>query len=198
VKHDRIKAVNLPLRTGHRWLSGSLRQGHCISASVLNTGDFEHGSYSTFVDKATSVDALGDPRKGGVTSQAKAMRSLVDVLDNLTGQEASTLIVEDNLHSPTDPAVVGGVVPSAFVGDRVVSWANLETDKTDAVEKALRVSDGYPLNAFVSRKSSSDLGLRNRIELSDAFAENVADSVVAVIVAAYDAESFVVWSPKSA
>lgn len=59
-----------------------------------------------------------------------------------------------------------------------------------------RVSNGYPLNAFVVSRSSAELGLAADAALGEAFTEEVVQSLLAVVIAAFDAESFLVWEAR--
>lgn len=57
-----------------------------------------------------------------------------------------------------------------------------------------RGASGYPLNAFVITKSSSDLGLVDGGDAPERLSQEVAASLLAIVVAAFDAESFLIWT----
>ncbi len=55
---------------------------------------------------------------------------------------------------------------------------------------------GYPLNAFITIKSAAELELVDRQQVPNNFLGEVAKSLMAVIVAAFDAETFMVWDGR--
>lgn len=86
-------------------------------------------------------------------------------------------------------------VPSEFVGNDVVHWSDLEPTLGAVATRAIRENAfGYPLNAFVVMQSSAQLGLVDGQPAPADFAKNVADSLLAVVVSAFDAESFMTWT----
>jgi hypothetical protein len=85
-------------------------------------------------------------------------------------------------------------VPSAFIGDGVVHWCELKPGIGTAGTEAIRESAfGYPLNAFVTTRSVSDLRLVDGQAVATGFADQVAASLLAIVVSAFDAESFLLW-----
>lgn len=97
-----------------------------------------------------------------------------------------TLVVEDDLARRGDR--LDGV---AFVGDRVLRWADLTTDVARATRLLRLGASGYPLNAFVSRLSAGSLFLRPGQTVGEDEVRALAQSVAVVINSVYDAESFV-------
>jgi hypothetical protein len=83
----------------------------------------------------------------------------------------------------------------ATTGDVVVHWLGLPAPG-EAGRFVLRKGGGYPTNAFVVAAPPADLGLAPMAHL-DALPAAVAARVVAVVAAAYDAESVVVWRPAA-
>lgn len=61
------------------------------------------------------------------------------------------------------------------------------------IEEAMRVGSGYPRNAFVTALSAADLGLADRQQVPADFPERVVGSLLAVIVSAYDDETYLAW-----
>lgn len=53
-----------------------------------------------------------------------------------------------------------------------------------------RGASGYPMNAFVTSASAEDLGLVDGADLDSGVAGGVVGSLLAVIVAGYDAETY--------
>jgi hypothetical protein len=80
---------------------------------------------------------------------------------------------------------------------KVVHWASLADGAGAAITTLDRGSHGYPTNAFVTEASPKDLGLADGADLDSDFGGSVVASLVAVIVAAYDADSFPIWEPAS-
>ncbi|MEA2252004.1 MAG: hypothetical protein QOG70_2246, partial [Solirubrobacteraceae bacterium] len=63
-----------------------------------------------------------------------------------------------------------------------------------AAARAIRQSaSGYPLNAFLITRPAADLGLVPGRSVAEGFASEVMKSLAAVVVSAFDAESFLVW-----
>jgi hypothetical protein len=82
---------------------------------------------------------------------------------------------------------------TAFVGEQVLHWADLADGAKAAILTVHRGSHGYPLNAFVTSMPASELGLVDGADLDSDIASAVVGSFVAVIVAAYDDETFLIW-----
>jgi hypothetical protein len=120
----------------------------------------------------------------------------VDDVDRLAGQllealvatGARTLIVEDDLAQYGDPRLEGNV---AFVGNRVVRWAELDRGTDDALFLLRSGSSGHPLNAFVSTRSVAELSLEPGSQLRSEPVASIVRSIVTVIVSVYDAEAYV-------
>ena len=100
------------------------------------------------------------------------------------------LLVEDDLRLRTDPHLWGNAI---FFGDAVVRWLDLLESATDVPEFLRRGASGYPLNAFLLRATSGSLGLSPGRRLDADAAEAIAERVCGIIVAAYDAEAYLVW-----
>lgn len=169
-----------------------------MSSAVLAGSLLEGGRFYVLAPPDVSKNQLENFEWGGVVDEAAAIVALGQILTRLRGRGAACLIVEDNLGLRTDPAVVQSDVRSAFLGDRVVCWADLtgEADSGRGAAEMTRVSNGYPLNAFVVSRSSAELGLAADAALGEAFTEEVVQSLLAVVIAAFDAESFLVWEAR--
>jgi hypothetical protein len=57
-------------------------------------------------------------------------------------------------------------------------------------------SGDYPTNAFVTSASAGELGLVDGADLDSRMADRVVGSLLAVVVAAYDAETYIIWEPS--
>lgn len=80
-------------------------------------------------------------------------------------------------------------------GDRVVHWCDLDLGTgVVATEIISRGAFGYPLNAFVSTESAANLGLVASQSIPENSMDTPSGSLLAVIVAAFDAESYLIWS----
>lgn len=142
----------------------------------MRLSDFEHGSIGAGPDAAREALAM--------------------VLATLAERGAACVIVEDELRSKCDPKPsLGGLLLTGFVDEKVIHWAPL-VDGTEAALLALhRGSHGYPMNAFVVSVPPEDLELVDGSDLGVGIAEASIKSLAAVVVAAYDADSFLVWEP---
>ncbi len=132
--------------------------------------------------------------EGGMARTHMAQAGLAQYLDALASRRAQCAVIENDLARRTDPQV-GKPIPTASLGDRVLHWCDLG-DRTDAdcIDIFRRGASGYPLNAFVTIKSSVDLGLTDGQAAAGDVPRQIAESLLAVIVAAFDAESFLVWT----
>lgn len=178
---------------GRRWLEKSLTAGFDVSAAVLAAAPFDHGRFHTFVPSDVPADQIKFPDAPDVPGSV-ADAGLARYLDDLTSQGASCVVVEDDVVERKDPALDRWTIPSAFVGDRIVHWFDLEPGSGTATVEAIGESAfGYPLNAFVITRSAADLGLVNGQPVAESFASQVAGSLLAVAVSAFDATSFAIW-----
>jgi hypothetical protein len=194
----RAKLVEPPRAAAVEWVRESLGDGHAVSAAVLAACRLEAGRVGAIVSDDTPEGHRSQFHRGGVidaASRAEADLLLAQLLDTLAGRGGSCVVIEDDVRRRHDPAVSRpGVAPSAFIGERVVHWTDLQpADK--AITTIYAGASGYPRNAFVVAKSCAELGLADRQELEQTFAESLAKSLLAVLVSAYDAESFLLWEP---
>lgn len=192
-------AVEVPKSRGRDWIERSLARGHELSAAVLATAPLHSGSFLALVPSGFDPSRLTDFDRGGVMASDVANATLARILDEMARQHISCVVVEDDVGRRTDPAIARRKVPSAFIGDRVISWADLDQPDsgTAAAETIAAVSSGYPRNAFVIAKPAVDLALTTGESLPADFAAKAAASLVAVVVSAFDDESFLVWSNSS-
>lgn len=179
------------------WLRYSLGQGEVISPAALKFIEERSGHAFTLAPATVDSARLATPRYGGVIETRSAREGMVPVLEKLAKQGAACVVVEDELSSKRDPKPsLDGLLLTAFVGERVIHWAGLEGGTDDVIVAVHRGSHGYPLNAFVTSASADELGLVDGADLDSDVAGRVVGSLLAVIVAAYDAETFIIWEPS--
>lgn len=183
------------------WVRSSLRDGRSVSAAVLAAVDLDAGSAFAIVPEGTSVERAAALATGGLASPWEAGEALdavvaeVAEVAEVTGGTPATLVVEDAHALASDEWVSRRRHPAvATVGDVVVHWLPLPAEPGQAGRFVLRKGGGYPTNAFVVARPPEALGLAPMAEPAG-LPEAVAGGLVAVVVAAYDAESVVVWTP---
>jgi hypothetical protein len=131
------------------WLHHSLEGGDVISRAALSV--IERCPERAYALVPATVDRarLGNLHEGGVCLTAGARAALGTVLDVLVKRGAAAVVVEDELRLRADQnPTVDGLLQTAFIGERVVHWAPLKDDTTDAIITVERGSHGYPLNAL--------------------------------------------------
>jgi hypothetical protein len=102
------------------------------------------------------------------------------------------VVIEDDVQRREDPRVRS---PAAFLGDRVVHWCDVYPGGGQSAAGAIEQGAfGYPLNAFVVSRSSKELGLIDGEEAPRDLPPQVKSSLMAVIVSAFDATSFTIWT----
>jgi hypothetical protein len=107
------------------------------------------------------------------------------------------VVVEDCLRLRRDPKPsLDGLLLEAFVAEQVIHWAGLEGGTDAAILTLHRGSGKYPLNAFVTSVSAEELGLVDGADLDSNIAGRLVGSLMAVVVSAYEAETFMIWEPR--
>jgi hypothetical protein len=177
------------------WLRYSLGQGEVILPAALKFIEEHRGHAYTLAPDMVDRARLAKPREGGVVTTGGARVAVAKVLETLTERGAACVVVEDCLRLRRDPKPsLDGLLLTAFVGEKVIHWAGLEGGTDAAILALHRGSGKYPLNAFVT--AASKLGLVDDVDLDSDIASAVVGSLVAVIVAAYDAETYIIWEPR--
>lgn len=194
-----LHAIEIDLEPALAWLSYSLGQGDIISPKVLELIRKHDGRAYVFAPEGTGRAQLYDLEYGEInTSESIALEALSLRLNTLVERDAACVVLEDELSLRSDPTPDMGGLPTAFVGERVLHWAELNKGTQEALRVLYLGSHGRPLNAFVTTASAHELGLSNNATLTHDIADLVAGSMIAVIVAAYDTESFLIWEPIAA
>jgi hypothetical protein len=179
------------------WLRYSLGQGEVLSSAALKVIEEQQGHAYTLAPDTVDLARLAKPREGGVVTAGGAQATLARVLDGLAERDAACVVVEDCLGLRRDPKPsLDGLLLTAFVGEQVIHWAGLEGGTDAAILTLHRGSGKYPLNAFVTSALAEELGLVDGADLDSDIAGRVVGSLMAVIVAAYDAETFIIWEPS--
>ncbi len=181
------------------WLRYSLGQGEVevISPAALKFIEEHQGHAYTLAPATVDPERLAKPREGGVVTTGGARAALATVCEGLAERGAACVVVEDELSLKRHPKPsVDGLLLTAFVGEHVIHWAGLEGGPEDAIVAMHRGSGGYPTNAFVTSASQQELGLVDGADLDPDISGAVVGSLVAVIVAAYDNETYIIWEPS--
>ncbi len=180
------------------WLRYSLGQGEVISPAALNFIQEHEGHAYTLAPETVDPTRLAKPSEGAVIGPGTGSprEALARVLETLAEQGAACLVVEDELSLKRHPKPsLDGLLRTAFVGELVLHWAELENGTEDAIIAVHRGSGGYPTNAFVTSASEQELGLVDGADLGHDITGPVVGALMAVIVAAYDDETYIIWEP---
>jgi hypothetical protein len=182
------------------WLQHSLGQGEIVSPAALKAIEEREGHAYTLASETVDPARLTKPSDGWVIeSGAGSSRdaAIGQVIETLAERGAACVVVEDELRSRRDPKPsLDGLLLTGFVGERVIHWARLEGGADAAVLTLHRGSHGYPRNSFVTSASAEELGLVDGADLGADIAGRVVGSLVALIVGAYDDETFIIWEPS--
>jgi hypothetical protein len=197
--------ANLPRLTdidqavASEWLRYSLGQGEIVSTATRRFIEGREGYAYALVPAGVEPARLAKPSEGGVIvpGSGSARQALTGVLETLAERGAACVVVEDELRLKRDPKPnLDGLLLTGFVDEKVIHWANLAGGTDDAVVAVDRGSGDYPTNAFVTSASAEDLGLVDGADLAPDLAGRVVGSLMAVVVAAYDAETYIIWEPS--
>jgi hypothetical protein len=192
----KARLVEAPAEEARIWTEDSLEQGCDLSAAVLAGGFLDRGQFLAVVSDPFLRAAFAY-ETGGVIGQRHARDLLAQVLNELGSRNARGVLVEDNVHRRSDPSFSIKGEPSAFIGDCVLHWRDFSEGSTKAMEVVAWGATGYPTNAFIVNRSSRDFGLIDRRDAPANLAQEVASSLLAIVVAAFDAESFLLWIADS-
>ncbi len=180
------------------WLRYSLGQGEVISPAALKFIEEHEGRAYTLAPETIDPARLADPHNGALPPGTGSRReALGRVLTTFFERGGACVVVEDEMSEKRDANPNwGGRLLTGFVGEKVIHWANLSGGVDDAVVAVNRGSGDYPTNAFVTSASAEELGLVDGADLDSGIAGWVVGSLLAVIVAAYDAETYIIWEPR--
>lgn len=181
-----------PTDEAQDWLEYSLTQGFDLSAAVLASDFFSTGSALAVVSNEFSRTEF-DYATGGVLDLRLAKLCLARVLCGLAADGAETVLVEDDLMRRWDPVLAQSGLASGFMGQRIIHWGDLRVPCSKAVDTVSRGASGYPLNGFLVTRPAVELGLIDAQDVPEHLAQDVVSALIAVVVAAFDAESFLLW-----
>lgn len=191
-----IKELEVSPTQGRAWFEESLGRGFDLSTAVLSTEPLTRGRFLTFVSKELAVGDIEFPHAPDAPTVA-TQSHLAKYLDDWTKDGASCFLFEDDVVERGDPAIERWSIPSAFVGTRVVHWSDLGVrGGAAAVESINSGAFGYPLNAFVLSCSAEELGLAHREPVSKDSLIKVTQSLLGIVVSAFDATSFAIWDKR--
>jgi hypothetical protein len=122
-----------------------------------------------------------------------AEKALGKFLNEAFGRGAPAVVVEYDMMRASDPVTAEEAEPLAFVGGRVLHWCDLRDGGQKGARTSTRGAHGYPLNAFVTSRSSAERGLVDRRQAPKSLSQLVVESLLAVVVAAFDGESVLIW-----
>jgi hypothetical protein len=190
----KTQVVEAPAEEAQIWLRYSMEQGFEVSAAVLDAG---------FIDRGRGLAIVSDEFQrtpfefshGGVIGTAASRECLGRMLVDGEFGPVGSLLVEDDVRRKGDPWISKIAPPSAFIGERVLHWADSEMGIDKVVEAIHRGGFGYPLNVFLMTKSSAELGLVDREDAPEELPQEVVSSLLVVVVSAFDNESFLIWTP---
>lgn len=177
---------------GLAWVRTSLEGGGAISDAFLACRLLEQGSVVTPLPPDAPIS--GSFAHGGVVP-LRANAGLARIVAPWCVQP-NWLVLEDELALRRDPRPdLGRESVIAYIGDRIVTRLGLGGAAADEVGSFMRKwSSGYPGNAFVVRDERGLLAVPRAMELDQGAVETLAAQTVAVIVSAFDAEGFLVWT----
>lgn len=190
---EMVKAIALD------WLRYTLGQGEVISPAALKFIEEHEGHAYALAPVNVDPARLANPHDGAVMTPGTGSprEALARVLTGLAERGAVCVVVEDELSETKDANPNwGGRLLTGFVGEKVIHWANLAGGTDDAVVAVNFGSGDYPTNAFVTSASAEALRLVDGADLDSDVAGRVVGSLLAVIVAAYDAETYIIWEPS--
>jgi hypothetical protein len=181
------------------WLRRSLGRGEVISPAALKFIAERDGRGWALVPETVDRALLSNPDSGAVITgdTGSPREALGRVLTMLAERGAACVVVENDLRLKRDPEPrQGDTLLTGYVGEKVIHWAQLADGPADAVCTIYRGASGYPTNAFVTSASAEALGLSDGADVDPDVADHVVESLLAVITAAYDAETYIIWEPS--
>lgn len=179
--------------TGLGWIDDSLASGGCLSLRVREVLDLGGGNVSAVIP--TGEDADHPERGFGVRdASTKALFAFLSESYDVDDK----LVIEDELLRRYDHQDIRKFgTPVVFCGDDVLHVQRLGAfDASEKLEEFFNWSSaGHPLNGFLIRAGTPDRGSLNGI-VDQAVLFEMANEIELVIVGAYDADGFLIWSAR--
>ncbi len=189
-------------QTANEWITSSLQQGHELSAATLEGIDLSNGHSRAILPTEIPSPNSSDFRWGMRVRYKGADRVLSDFLLGLARKGDMCLVVEDEFSSRGDAWLskkeyLTGI-STGYVDDHVLHWSPLDPNNIDLTIKTIEVgSHGYPRNCFVASVNNEFMNTFIDKSLHTDVIDKIAESIVALVIGAFDDESYVVWEPRS-
>ncbi|HST68754.1 MAG TPA: hypothetical protein VLI94_03740 [Solirubrobacterales bacterium] len=187
-----LRTVEVERNEARDWMVRSLRQGFDLSSAVLAEQPFDKGHFLALIPTGLKTRPLNFAA-GGVTQQGASAEALGDFLAKVAGRGAASVVVEHDMARASDPVLVKETEPLALIGERVLHWCDLRDGARAGAKTIIRGAHGHPLNAFLTKSTSAELGLADRQQIPEDLPRLLVESLVAVVVSAFDGESFLIW-----
>ncbi|MFN8524649.1 MAG: hypothetical protein U0821_16250 [Chloroflexota bacterium] len=200
-----LEAINGPALD---WLLRSLQSRRTVSKRVAERVDLPLGALSALLPRDIDVRSVVDFEHGGQFSRAgpdsaeeserrhafeNAEHSMV--LDLARRTRAASLLAEDELLPSTDPPRCDGLCVLMHADSTRIHVASVGALGTrDAWRRFVaHSSGGYPRNAFLTAYPPEELLARANDTDAHGLVAAVGESMLAILVGAFDDESWVVW-----
>jgi hypothetical protein len=179
--------VSAPLGDiGREWVADCLSRGGPLAQAFQAGVHLSRGEVVALVPPETPREKLGEPEWGGVLTRDSDPGRELDLLEaEFIAEGAAYVIADDDLSRVGDPVLADSEDVAPVEGGCVVFWTRLPT--ADGLRNHLCL--GYPSVAFVV----SARGGQSHLDVIDDLARGETDLVIALIVGAYDAETWIVW-----
>ncbi len=195
----------MPLLSGYEdpaareWIRTSLERGHELSRFALERFDLSTGTVLCMVPSA-NPPPFGF--RGTLDTSYDCSPDLVEAVSMLAARGAVALVVEDELARRGDQflgdnAPPDTLVPYYLADDHILWGIDLEQLKApETVELISWASAGWPTNAFFVGAKTRSVRLVEGGEISNRELGALSNAITGILVAAFDAESYVVWEPE--
>lgn len=201
------RPIGLPIERARaaEWMRKSLIEGSPLSQAIAYAVNRdETAEFIVLVDESHAHDIQRDFEGSyGISSPRshELLGALLLQLAELHG--AVTVFLEDEFWRPRNrgKSTVVPPEPVIYVGDRQLLYLTVGRGQTavahSQVGDMMCWSSGWPSNSFVCAGSADTYSVRPGESLSSESQQAILDGVVAASVAAFHAETYVVWLPGS-
>lgn len=194
VNGERVQARDAG-NAGLEWVIRSLRDGSPLS-QVLSS-HVVGGPVVALVPPEFTLTDTTEFTTGGVVGGDAAASALGRLISELEPSTHRLLVVDDDLSRVGDPGLSDDSDLLLLAQERVARWIPLTPGGTQTVDPFIRESSsGYPSNAFVVSGTASEL-ISAHVDGSDLVAHWLGRRLEAIVVAAFDAETWLIWSASS-
>jgi hypothetical protein len=176
---------------GLEWIAHSLVSGRELSHRVLATLRIVDGAATTVLPQSVD-DARATSFKQGGLPAAKLCAVEVIRCALETSHGASLCVVEDAYSKPTDRWLTRFPQPHIVFGETLLYSVEVPGQSpADLTHFVDRNGSAYPTNAFM-------IDIAEGSRSADALAKILSGTITAIVVSAYDNESYVRWTVRSA